>query len=73
MEMLILRRKGSGGLEGTHVPVGAGSEVEALVQDLPPSEVRGLQRDDNVLGAAEPMLLLMLIGNPVSVRLFGQE
>ena len=71
MEMLILRRKGSGGLEGTHVPVGAGSEVEALVQS-PTSEVRGLQRDDNVLGAAEPMLL-MLIGNPVSVRLFGQE
>jgi subtilisin family serine protease len=64
MEMLILRRKGSGGLEGKHVPVGAGSEVEALVQDLPPSEVRGLQRDDNVLGAAEPMPLMLI--EPVS-------
>jgi subtilisin family serine protease len=64
MEMLILRRRGSGGLEGTHVPVGAGSEVEALVQDLPPSEARGLRRDGNVLGATEPMPLLLI--EPVS-------
>lgn len=60
MEMMILRRRGSGGLEGTHVPVGTGSDVEALVQDLPPSEVRGLQRDGNVLGAAEPMPLTLI-------------
>jgi subtilisin family serine protease len=59
MEMLILRRKGSG-----HVPVGTGPEVEALVQDLSPSAVRGLRRDDNVLGAAEPMPLMLI--EPVS-------
>ena len=64
MEMLILRRRGAGGLEGAHVPVGTGSEVEAVFQDLPPSEVRGLQRDDNVLGAAEPMPLMLI--EPVS-------
>jgi len=64
MEMLILRRKRSVGLEGTQVPVGTGSEVEALFQDLPPSEVRGLRRDDNVLGAAEPMPLRLI--EPVS-------
>jgi subtilisin family serine protease len=64
MVLLILRRKGSGGLEGTHVPVGTGSEVEALVQDLPPSEIRGLRRDDKVLGAAEPIPLILI--EPVS-------
>jgi subtilisin family serine protease len=46
------------------VPVGPGPNVEALVQDLPPSEVRGLQRDSNVLGATEPMPLLLI--EPVS-------
>ena len=60
MEMMILRRRGSAGLDGAHIPVGTGSEVEALVQDLPPSEVRGLRRDDNVLGAAEPMPLMLI-------------
>jgi subtilisin family serine protease len=65
MNMLILRLKGaSGGLEETHVPVGTGSTVEAIVQDLPPSEVRGLQRDGNVLGATESMPLFLI--EPVS-------
>jgi len=64
MEMLILRRKGSGRLEGAHVPVGTGAEIVAVFQDLPPSEVRGLQRDDNVLGAAESMPLMLI--EPVS-------
>jgi subtilisin family serine protease len=64
MEMLILRRKGAGGLEGAHVPVGTGPEAEALVQDLPPSEVPGLQRDSNVLGATEPIPLMLI--EPVS-------
>jgi subtilisin family serine protease len=64
MEMMILRRRGSAGQDGTHIPVGTGSEIEALVQDLPPSEVRGLRRDDNVLGAAEPMPLMLI--EPVS-------
>ena len=64
MEMMILRRRGSAGLDGAHIPVGTGSEVDALVQDLPPSEVRGLRRDDNVLGAAEPMPLMLI--EPVS-------
>jgi subtilisin family serine protease len=64
MEMLILRRKGGRGLEGRHIPVGTGSEVEALVQDLPHSEVRGLNRDENVLGTAEPMPLKLI--EPVS-------
>jgi subtilisin family serine protease len=66
--MLILRRKGSGGLQGTHVPVGAGAEIEALVQDLPRSEVRGLQRDDNVLGAAPPMPMMLIEPVPASDR-----
>ena len=60
MEMMILRRKVLADLEGAHVTVGTGSEVRAIIQDLPPSEVRGLQRDDNVLVAAEPMPLLMI-------------
>ena len=60
MEMLILRRKGVGGLEGTHVPRGAEGEVEALVADLPPSEMRGLRRDEHVLGATEPMPLMLI-------------
>lgn len=64
MEMLILRRKGPSGPEGTHVPVRTGAEIEAVIQDLPPSEVRGLQRDDNVLGATEPMPLMLI--EPVS-------
>src|SRR5207247_232696 len=40
------------------------SDVEAIVQDLPPNEVRGLRRDANVLGAAEPMPLMLI--EPVS-------
>jgi len=64
MDMLILRRKRSGRAEGVHVPAGNCSEGEALVQDLPPSEVRGLRRDDNVLGAAESMPLRLI--EPVS-------
>ena len=65
MEMLILRRKRARWLEGTHIPVSTGSdEVEALVQDLPPSEVRGLQRDDDVLRAAESMPLVLI--EPIS-------
>jgi subtilisin family serine protease len=64
MEMLILRRKGPGAVEGAQVPVGAGAEIEAVFQDLPPSEVRGLQRDDNILGATEPMPMVLI--EPVS-------
>jgi len=60
MEMLVLRRRVSGGRVAKFSPVGARSDVEALVQDLPPSEVRGLQRDDNVLGAAESMPLTLI-------------
>lgn len=60
MEMLILRRKGIGGLEGAHVPRGADGEVEALLADLPPSEMRGLRRDDSILGATEPMPLMLI-------------
>jgi subtilisin family serine protease len=66
MEMLILRRKGSGGLEGTHIPAGTGSEVEAILQDLPPGEVRGLRRDENVLGAAQPMPMMLIEPVPAS-------
>jgi subtilisin family serine protease len=67
MEMMILRRKGvgaRGALEGTNVPGGAATDVEAIVADLPPSEVRGLQRDETVLGATEPMPLTLI--EPVS-------
>jgi subtilisin family serine protease len=64
MEMMILRRRGSAGREGAHIPVGTGSEVEATVQDLPPSEVRGLLRDANLMGAAESMPLMLI--EPVS-------
>jgi subtilisin family serine protease len=60
MDMLVLRRRRSGGLEGAHIPVGTGAEIEAFVQDLPPSEVRGLQRDDDVLGAAQSMPLTLI-------------
>ena len=67
MEMLILRRKMAGSLEAAHVPVGTGSEVEALIDDLPPSEVRGLQRDENVLGAAQPMPLRLI--EPISTSI----
>jgi hypothetical protein len=35
MEMMILRRRRPGALEGSHVPVGTGSKVEVFVQDLP--------------------------------------
>jgi len=70
MEMMILRRRGSSGQKGAHIPVGTGSEVEAMVEDLPPSEVRGLQRDDNVLGAAEsmPLLLIEPVSSPSHVK-----
>jgi subtilisin family serine protease len=64
MEMLILRRMGSGALEGTNIPVGTGADIEAVVADIPPSEARGLQRDENVLGATEPMPLMLI--EPVS-------
>src|SRR4051812_3672156 len=60
MEYLILRRRPAGGLEGTRAPVGTGGGVEGVFQDLPTSEVRGLQRDDNVLGAARPMPLALI-------------
>lgn len=60
MEMLILRRRGAGGLEGMNVPVGVGAEVEALVADLAASDVRELHRDENVLGAAESMPLQLI-------------
>lgn len=62
MEMLVLRRK-SVALE-SHVPIGTGAEIEGIFQDLPLSEVRDLQRDENVLGAAEPMPLMLI--EPVS-------
>lgn len=64
MEMMILRRRGSTGLRGAHIPVGTSSEVQAIVQDLPPSEVRDLGRDANVLGAAASMPLRLI--EPVS-------
>lgn len=60
MEILILRRRASAGLERA----GIGSEIQAMVEDLPSSEVRGLQRDDNVLGFAEPMPLMLI--EPIS-------
>ncbi|HYH64350.1 MAG TPA: S8 family serine peptidase [Urbifossiella sp.] len=61
MEMMILRRRGGGGgLEATNIPVSAGPRLEALVQDLPPSSVRDLHRDDDVLGAAQPMPLTLI-------------
>jgi subtilisin family serine protease len=66
MEMLILRRKGSGGLEGTPVPVGTGAEIEAVVRDLAPSEVRDLQWDETVLGAAQSMPMMLIEPVPAS-------
>lgn len=60
MEMLILRRKDSGLLESMSATRDIGGEIEALFQDLPPGEVRGLQRDENVLGTAEPMPLMLI-------------
>ncbi len=61
MEYLVLRRKASGGLEGADVPVGVGGgSVEAIFQDLPPSEVRGLQQDENLLAATQPMPLALI-------------
>jgi subtilisin family serine protease len=65
MEMMILRRRAVeaaiDGLESAHLPVGAGGgQFEALVQDLPPSELAGLTRDENVVGAAQPMPLMLI-------------
>ena len=61
MEYLILRKRHSFGLDGANVPVGAGAgDIEALFQDLPLSEVRGLERDENVLAATEPMPLALI-------------
>lgn len=63
MEMLILRRGGLG-LGGRGVLVGAGSEIQAVVADVSPNEARGLQRDENVLGATQPILLKLI--EPIS-------
>ena len=60
MEMLVLRRKAS----GAHPPVGTGREFEARFEDLPPSEIRGLRRDENILAASRPMPLKLI--EPVS-------
>src|SRR5262245_53405123 len=60
MEMLVLRRRRSDGLESAHVPVGTGSDVEAVFQDLSPAEVRGLRRDDSVLAATESMPMTLI-------------
>jgi subtilisin family serine protease len=66
MEMLILRRRGSHGLESTDVPVGTGSEIEAVSQDLSPTEVRDLQRDDNLVAAVESMPMTLIEPVPTS-------
>lgn len=57
MQYLILRKKTG---TGEAVPVGSGGSVEALFQDLPASEVRGLQRDTNVLSSAQSMPLSLI-------------
>jgi subtilisin family serine protease len=60
MEFLILRRKGEYGTAGAHIPAGLEEDVEAIRQDLSPSDVRGLDRDKNVLGATEPMPIKLI-------------
>lgn len=60
MEMLVLRRRSAGGLESLDIPVGAASDIEAVVQDLSSGDIQGLQRDPNVLGATQPMPLVLI-------------
>jgi subtilisin family serine protease len=63
MDMLILRRHDARAFESAHFPIGTGV-IEALVQDLSPSDVLGLARDEGVLASA-PSMPLSLIA-PVS-------
>jgi Subtilase family len=60
MDMLILRRAPSNGLKRPHAHLKVSSEIEALAQDLPASEIRGLRRDEKVLAATEPMPLRLV-------------